>query len=492
MNKTKELPTSGMSRDTLFSKMEEVRKNDIKWKEGKAFSLVFHGGEEISNVIKDAYCMFFSENGLNPSAFPSLKKFENEVVSMTSKLLNGENQPSGAIAAGTMTSGGTESILMAIKTAREWAKVNRPEISEPELIMPITAHPAFNKGGHYFGVKIVTIPTRSDYRADVQAMREAVNKNTILLVGSAPSYPQGVIDPIEEIASLAKQNSILMHVDACVGGIVLPFYRKLGQKLPGFDFAVDGVTSMSVDLHKYGYAAKGASVVLYKDKELRRHQFYVTTDWPGGMYGSPAVLGTRPGGAIAAAWAIMNYLGEEGYMKLIGGIRDTTAEFIKRIEDIQGIQIAGNPDMSVLCLVSDEIDVFQVGDSMAKRGWHMDMQQDPNGLHLTITAAHAGSIDEYFEDLRKSVAEARGLGSKISGIKTSMAKGMLKTLPKNMVSKLIQKEGKSIGAGDSRPEKMAPMYGMMAAITDDKDRETLVKDALDNLFTPKGEDGYQQ
>ena len=220
---------------------------------------------------------------------------------MTSKLLNGENQPSGDKAAGTMTSGGTESILMAIKTAREWAKINKPHVKEPELIMPITAHPAFNKGGHYFGVKIVTIATKDDYRVDVNAMKEAINDNTILLVGSAPSYPQGVIDPIEEIASLAKQNKILMHVDACVGGIVLPFYRKLGQELPGFDFAVDGVTSISVDLHKYGYAAKGASVVIYKNKDLRRHQFYVTTDWPGGMYGSPAVLGTRPGGAIAAA-----------------------------------------------------------------------------------------------------------------------------------------------------------------------------------------------
>ncbi len=262
------MPESGVDKSSLFNKMSEVRDNDIKWKEGKAFSLVFNGGEEITEIIKEAYTMFFSENGLNPSAFPSLKKFENEVVQMTANLLNGVES------AGNMTSGGTESILMAIKTAREWARANKPEIKEPELIMPKSAHPAFNKGGHYFGVKIITIPTKSDYRADVEAMEKAITKNTIMLVGSAPSYPQGVIDPIEDIAALAKKNNLLMHVDACVGGVVLPFYKKLGADIPSFDFSVDGVTSMSVDLHKYGYAAKGASVVLYKNKTLRRYQFY--------------------------------------------------------------------------------------------------------------------------------------------------------------------------------------------------------------------------
>lgn len=474
------LPANGMKKEDLFKEMEEVRANDIKWREGKAFSLVFNGGQELNDIIKEAYCLFFSENGLNPSAFPSLKKFENEVVGMTANLLGGDSKT-----AGSMTSGGTESILMAIKTAREWARENKPHIKEPELVMPVSAHPAFNKGGHYFGVKIVAIPTREDYRANIDAMKEAINENTIMLVGSSPSYPQGVIDPIEEIAALAIENKLLMHVDACVGGIVLPYYRKLGADLPNFDFTVDGVTSMSVDLHKYGYAAKGASVVLYKSKELRRHQFYVTTDWPGGMYGSPAVLGTRPGGAIAAAWAIMNYLGDEGYMDLIGRIKNTTEDFIRRTEKLNGVEVAGKPDMSVICLISKSVDIFQVGDSMAARGWHLDMQQDPNSLHLTITVAHADTIDEFFRDLEVSIEEAKGLGNKISGMKTAMAKGFLKTMPKNMVSKMVKKEGQNVGATDERPAKLAPMYGMMAAITDNTDRETLVKDALDNLFSPR-------
>lgn len=480
MEKNMKLSKTGRAKDDLFGEMEKVKEHDIKWKEGKAFSLVFNGGQELSDIIKDAYCMFFSENGLNPSAFPSLKKFENEVVGMTASLLSG-----GEKAAGSMTSGGTESILMAIKTAREWARVNKPHIKNPELVMPISAHPAFNKGGHYFGVKIVAVPTREDFRADVELMEKAINENTILLVGSAPSYPQGVIDPIEELSQIALNKNILMHVDACVGGIVLPFYRKLGVTLPKFDFELEGVTSMSVDLHKYGYAAKGASVVVYKTKELRRHQFFVTTDWPGGMYGSPTVLGTRPGGAIAAAWAIMNYLGEEGYLKLIGQIRETTEEFKKRIKETPEIDLAGNPDMSVLCLVSKSVDIFQVGDCMAARGWHLDMQQDPNSLHLTVSAAHKDTIDEFFSDLTESAREVKGIGNKISGIKTTMAKGLLKTMPKNMVSKMVKKEGQNVGVSDKRPEKMAPMYGMMAAITDNSDRETLVKDALDNLFSPR-------
>lgn len=474
------LSSEGRKREDLFGEMEKVKEHDIKWKEGKAFSLVFNGGQELSDITKDAYCMFFSENGLNPSAFPSLKKFENEVVGMTASLLSG-----GEKVAGSMTSGGTESILMAIKTAREWAKANKPHITEPELIMPISAHPAFNKGGHYFGVKVISVATRDDFRADVTAMKEEITDNTILIVGSAPSYPQGVIDPIEELSILALDNNILMHVDACVGGIVLPFYRKLGVDLPKFDFELEGVTSMSVDLHKYGYAAKGASVVLYKSKELRRHQFFVTTDWPGGMYGSPTVLGTRPGGAIAAAWAIMNYLGEEGYLKLIGQIKDTTEEFKKRISQTPEVELAGDPDMSVLCLVSSTVDIFQVGDCMAARGWHLDMQQDPNSLHLTVSAAHKDTIDEFFKDLGESAIEVKGIGNKISGIKTTMAKGLLKTMPKNLVSKMIKKEGQNVGVSDKRPEKMAPMYGMMAAITDNSDRETLVKDALDNLFSPR-------
>lgn len=477
--RTKLRPTS-MDRTALFAKMNQYKNYDIPWQEGKAFSLVFYGGEELSSITKDAYQMFFSENALNPSAFPSLKNFENEVVSMTAELLNGDDQ-----VVGNMTSGGTESILLAIKTAREWARKHKPLVDKPEIIMPISAHPAFNKACHYFGIKLITANLGPDYRVDLQDMKSKINENTILLVGSAPNYPFGVIDPIEEISQLALEQDLLCHVDACVGGIILPFLRKLGREIRPFNFELPGVTSISVDLHKYAYAAKGASVVLYRNSELRRHQFYVTTDWPGGLYGSPTILGTRPGGAIAAAWAIMNYLGEEGYKKLIGEIIETTEEFIKRIEKLEDVRLVQQPDMSVFSITSDTTDIFRINDGLSKKGWHLDGQQNPNAIHFTITHAHGKVIDQFFADLEASIQDAKSFNQKMSGMKTNIQKSFLKAMPKGMKSKMIDKESKNIGLTDERNAEMAPMYGMMAAIDNNTDKENMVLNALDNLFAGK-------
>jgi sphinganine-1-phosphate aldolase len=245
------LPENGRSKEDVLKAMQAVREKDVKWQQGKAFSLVFYAGDQVADLLKEAYTLFFSENGLNPMAFPSLRKFETEVVAMSADLLGGDAQ-----VCGNMTSGGTESILMAVKTAREWARTNKPEVSLPEMILPATAHPAFHKAAHYFGVKTVTIPVRPEFRADVEAARAAVNASTVLMVGSAPSYPQGVVDPIPELASIAREAGILMHVDACVGGFFLPFIRKLGYPVPEFDFGVPGVTSISADLHKYAYGQR--------------------------------------------------------------------------------------------------------------------------------------------------------------------------------------------------------------------------------------------
>jgi len=255
--------------------------------------------------------LFFSENALNPTVFPSLRRMETEVVAMTAALLGGDEHT-----VGNMTSGGTESLLMAVLTAREWGRAHKPDVQAPEMVLPATAHPAFEKAAHYFGVRPVHVPVGPDLRADVERMRAAITPRTVLLVGSAPSYPHGVVDPIVEIAQVAQEHGLLCHVDACVGGFELPFLRRLGYPVPDFDFQVPGVTSMSADLHKYGYAAKGASVVLYRDSALRRHQFFAYTDWPGGVYASATLAGTRPAGPIAAAWAVLHYLGEEGYLAL--------------------------------------------------------------------------------------------------------------------------------------------------------------------------------
>ena len=279
------LPPTRRSGEEVLDTMRRIKAHDAKWHEGKTWSLVFHAGDEVTTLLREAYSLFFSENGLNPMAFPSLKKFEAEVVAMTADLLGGDN-----LTVGNMTSGGTESILLAVKTARDWAGSQKPAVTSPEMILPATAHPAFDKAAHYFSVKAVRVPVGSDFRADVPAMRDALTPNTVLVVGSAPSYPQGVVDPVANIAGLARENDILCHVDACVGGFMLPFVRELGYQVPGFDFGIPGVTSISVDLHKYAYAAKGSSVILYKDSDLRRHQFFVQTDWSGGIYASPSML----------------------------------------------------------------------------------------------------------------------------------------------------------------------------------------------------------
>jgi glutamate/tyrosine decarboxylase-like PLP-dependent enzyme len=308
-----ELPRTGLPATDLLTEMRELRDHDVRWQEGKSWALVYHAGDELTDLLKEAYTIYFSENALNPTAFPSLKKLEAEVVSMTASLLGGD----GA-AVGNMTSGGTESILMAVKTARDWARASRPAITAPEMVLPETAHPAFHKAAHYFCLKPVHTAIQSDFRADVAATRAAITSNTILMVGSAPSYPQGVVDPIVEMAQIALERDILFHVDACVGGFMLPFVRKLGYPVPDFEFRVPGVTSISVDLHKY----------------------------------------------IAAAWAIMNHLGEDGYLAIADTVIKATMELREGIGAIDGVKVLGDPTMSILAVGSDDLNVYEVGDEL--------------------------------------------------------------------------------------------------------------------------------
>jgi glutamate/tyrosine decarboxylase-like PLP-dependent enzyme len=412
-------------------------------------------------------------------AFPSLKRFEAEVVAMTASLLGGDEK-----AAGNMTSGGTESILMAVKTAREWARANHSAKTAPEMILPETAHPAFEKAAHYFSVKAVHIPVQADYRADVEAARAAISPQTILMVGSAPSYPQGVVDPIVELAQVAADHNLLFHVDACVGGIMLPFVRKLGYPVPDFDFRVPGVTSISVDLHKYAYAAKGASVVLYRDRKLRRHQFFVHTDWSGGIYASPTMTGTRPGGAIAAAWAIMNHFGEEGYLAIADTVMKTVTKLRKGIGEIDGVEVLGDPAMSVLAIGSDRMNIYEVGDELTASGWHMDRQQFPPSLHLTVTHAHARVADQFLDDLARAVAQAkRARVARLSNAtKVALVRMAGKLLPERWMSALASRSSSLTGLdGAAVPKRSAAMYGMMASLPNRGDLNEIVLDILDQL-----------
>lgn len=476
------LPSKGKSREEVLVALRAARERDARWHEGRVWCLVYHAGDDILDLLKEAYTLFFSENALNPMAFPSLRKLEAEVVAMTASLLGGDEDT-----AGTMTSGGTESILMAVKTARDWARAHRPEVEAPEMVLPTTAHPAFHKAGHYFGVRPVVIPVDGGFRADVEAARRALTPRTILLVGSAPTYPHGVVDPIADLAALAQEHGCLFHVDACVGGFVLPFVRKLGYPVPDFDFRVPGVTSISVDLHKYAYAAKGASVVLYRDRALRRHQFSVYTDWPGGVYASPAVAGTRPGGSIAAAWAVLQYLGEEGYLALADTVMRATRRLREGIAAIDGLYILGEPAMSILAIGSDKVDVYEVADELHLRGWHLDRGQFPPSLHLTVTPAHAPVVDAFLADLAEAVASARRLTwhRVWDAVQVGLAKALVRALPEKVVSALMSRAsalaGGAVGSGGGRS---AAVYGMLATLPNRGDLEDLVLDLLDDLTRP--------
>lgn len=395
-------PKTGTPASDVLKQMESFKGHDVDWKEGRAFSLVYHVNEEHHEFVKKAHNLFFSENALNPMAFKSLRRFEHETVRMCADLFHGDENTVGLV-----TSGGTESLLMAIKTYRDRARKIKPWILHPEIIVPESAHSAIDKGGSYFDVKIRHAPVGSDFRVDVKAVKKLINRNTILIIGSAPQYPQGVVDPISQLGELAESYAIPFHVDACIGGFILPFMEKLGQPVPVFDFRVPGVTSISADIHKYGYSAKGASALLYRDMSYMKHQFFIYTEWKGGgIYASPSFPGTRPGGPIAAAWATLKKLGEEGYLELTKKIITTRDTFLKEIASIPELKILAHPDSSLLCFGSSDpaVSIYAVADQLQERGWYVDRQQTPESIHLTLSPVHAEHIEEYIKDLKESVA----------------------------------------------------------------------------------------
>lgn len=477
------LPSRGRPHAEIIAEMNQLREHDVRWQEGRVWSLVFSAGDEVGELLKDAYTLFFSENGLNPTAFPSLRAFETEVLATTADLLGGDEQ-----VIGNMTSGGTESILMAVKTARDWARATRRRVRRPEIVLPSTAHPAFDKAAHYFDVTPIRVPVGQDFRANIAATRKAINKRTILIVGSAPSYPHGVIDPIAELAQLAGKAGILCHVDACVGGFFLPFMRRLGYAVPPFDFSVPGVSSISVDLHKYGYAAKGASAILYRNHALHRHQLFAATDWPGGIYASPTMTGTRPGGAIAAAWAVMQFLGESGYLDLARRVMQATAEIRRGITAIDGLTILGDPAMSILAIASSQLDIYEVGDEMTLRGWHLDRQQFPPSLHLTVNAAHTGSVDAFLQDLADSVEVARQRSGGKTGMKFALALAglIVRVLPGPIVSALTRRVAAGFNTSAVGPgQRSAAMYGIIGSLPNRGDLRELVLDLVEQFTVPQ-------
>lgn len=395
------IPEKGLARDQVLEMLREYKEGDVNYQDSKTWSLVYYLGEEHTRFLTEAYNTFISENALNPMAFKSLKRFEHEVVRMSADLLGGDDNT-----VGVMTSGGTESCLLPVMAYRDRAAGRGLFRSKkPEMIAPQSIHVAWEKAARYFGVKMVHAPLRRDMRVDVDAVRKRINRNTILIVGSAPSYPHGVIDPIVELGTVAREHNLPFHVDSCLGGFLLPFVERLGYEIPTFDFRVPGVTSISADIHKYGYSAKGASVLLYRNMDYLKHQFFVHESWPGGVFISPALLGTRPGGAIAAAWASLKAIGMDGYLDLARRVMETTAALQEGIRSIPGLEIVSNPEMSVFAYRSTEkkADIFAIGDQMEERGWQVDRLQRPEALHAMVTPLHERIIEEFIADLKESV-----------------------------------------------------------------------------------------
>ncbi|HYF92591.1 MAG TPA: aminotransferase class V-fold PLP-dependent enzyme [Symbiobacteriaceae bacterium] len=427
------LPPAGRPRAEVLAEIAHLSGLEAqRWQSGCASGAVYHGDGGHIDMLNQAYALHSQSNPLHPDIWPSALKFESEIVAMTAHMLGG---PAGEVV-GTVSSGGTESILLAMKTYRDWAR-ERKGIARPEAVVPVTAHAAFWKAAQYFGIELVPVPVDGQFRVDVAAVRTALTPNTAVIVGSAPAFPHGIIDPIPELAAIAAERGIGCHVDACLGGFLLPWAERLGYPVPVFDFRNPGVTSMSADTHKYGYAAKGASVVLYRGTELRHHQYFTIADWPGGLYVSPTFAGSRPGALSAACWAAMVSLGEEGYTEAARRILGAAEAVKEGIRRINGLRILGEP-LWVIAFASDEVNIYQVMDRMARRGWSLNGLQRPAAVHIALTLRHTqpGVVDRFLADLAAAVAETRANPDEVTGM--APIYGMAAQMPGEMVDELLR------------------------------------------------------
>lgn len=394
------LPSTGALWPDLEARMREMAAGDVKWRDGRTGMYVFNAGEDVERVKKAAYAMFSEENGLGPMAFPSLARMEREVVSHALALLHAPDDADGA-----MTSGGTDSIVMAVKTARDFARANGLS-GQGNLVTPFTAHPAFHKAAMLMDLELRRVPVK-EMLADAAAMEAACDANTIMLVGSAPCFPFGLIDPIEALGEVATRRGLWLHVDACVGGFLAPFVEMLGAALPLWDFRVPGVRSISSDLHKYGYCSKGASTLLFRDKALKQHMVFDAGPWPMGRMLTPTLAGTRPGGAIAAAWAVLNYLGVEGYKAKHARVIEARQAIETGVTRL-GFRVLGKPQLGIVSFTHDSADCFAILRGMYKRGWMTASNVDPPSLHLMLSPKHADVAEEYLRDLEAAMQDGAG------------------------------------------------------------------------------------
>ena len=439
MSKDK-IPKTGINEKDLFEYMENSMHSDIDWRSGKTFGAVYYPGEKYSKAISNAYIKYMHENAFDPQLFSSILTMENELVQQTASLFSSNQKLFG-----NLTSGGTESIFLSVLSARNWSNKQKT-IKNPEVILSSSAHPAFLKAMNFLRIKPVIVPTKKDFNLSLNGFKEAINQNTILLVASAPAYPTGMIDPISELSNLALENKLLLHVDACIGGFLLSYLKKCNYNIPLFDFNLDGVSSLSVDLHKYAYAPKGSSVLLYRNDELRKQQFSVYPNWEGGIYGSTSFLGTKPGGIVAASWFALNHIGENGYIELTQKTMSATKVIYDFIQNSEHLSLIGNPIMSLIAFHSEKYDIYHIADELSNLGWYIGRLQNPRGIHLVVSQIHAdGAAENFIADLQsvlKSLSNSE-IKNKIFKTTDALAVNALKKTGYNSIKKTILGKTKS-------------------------------------------------
>ncbi|MEV8371544.1 aminotransferase class V-fold PLP-dependent enzyme [Kribbella sp. NPDC056861] len=464
----------------VLARLRALQQGDLPTHGGRTLAYVYDSGlAEADEIGRQALAQYGATNGLDPTAFPSLRTLENELVAWAARLLQGD----GAV--GTVTSGGTESILLAVQTARDAS----PGVDRPSMVLPSTAHAAFHKAAHYFGVRAVLVDVDAKtYEADPVAMAAACDDTTVLVVASAPSYAHGVVDPIPEIAQLASDRGIRCHVDACIGGWVLPYLRADGVDVAPFDFAVPGVTSISVDLHKYAYTPKGASILLHRTPGLRRPQYFAHADWPGYTMLNSTTQSTKSGAPVAAAWAVVQHIGDEGYQRLARTSYDATLRLAEAAAAVDGLTVLARPATTLLALRSDDrADVFTIADEMTALGWFVQPQlsfrDQPASLHLSMSAATAAGLDELIAALHQAVAAAQTAGPvQVAPELAEAAKALDPALLDDAAfDGLLEIAG--LGTGETLPDRMAPVNALLD-VAPPRLREALLIAFLDRLMRP--------
>ncbi|KAH3983609.1 hypothetical protein HBI04_220790 [Parastagonospora nodorum] len=437
------LPTTGWSEEDVRKKLGELAGMEhTKWEDGRVSGAVYHGGEDLIRLQTEAFGKFTVANPIHPDVFPGVRKMEAEVVAMVLSLFSA---PEGAV--GVTTSGGTESILMACLSARNKAYKERG-VTEPEMILPETAHTAFRKAGEYFKIKIHLVECKAPtYKVHIPSVSALVNPNTVLLVGSAPNFPHGIIDDISGLSKLAQKKKLPLHVDCCLGSFIIPMLTKAGFEAEPFDFRLQGVTSISCDTHKYGFAPKGNSTVLYRSDDFRKYQYFISPDWSGGVYASPSIAGSRPGALIAGCWASLVKQGENGYIdachKIVGGMKKIESAIRERPELASDLKVIGKPLVSVVSFLSDTIDIYDIADGMSGKGWHLNALQNPPAIHIAVTLPIVAVVDKLIEDLvevtedvkdkeRRRIAEGKGAKGAVKGDAAALY-GVAGSLPNKSV-----------------------------------------------------------